>query len=199
MLRIASIVEGHGEVKAVPILLRRIAERVAPARAIDVLPPIRVRRQRFLKRGELERNVELAARRAGPGGCVLILIDAEGDCPAELAPEILRRARVARSDRVIRVVLAKTEYEAWFLAAVESIAGMRGIAESVEPQREPESIRGAKERLRGLMPGQQPYSETIDQPALTAILDLDAARAAPSFDKLWRDVSSLLTEPGRST
>ena len=34
------------------------------------------------------------------------------------------------------------------------------------------------------MPGQQPYSETLDQPALTAILDLDAARAAPSFDKL---------------
>ena len=24
-------------------------------------------------------------------------------------------------------------------------------------------------------------------------------RAEPSFDKLWRDVSSLLTEPGRST
>ena len=195
MLRIASIVEGHGEVKAVPILLRRIAERVAPARAMDVLRPIRVRRQRFLKRGELERSVELAARRAGPAGCVLVLIDAEGDCPAELAPEILRRAREARSDRAIRVVLAKTEYEAWFLAAVESIAGTRGMAESVEPQREPESIRGAKERLGDFM-SNHPYSETLDQPAFTATFDLDAARTAPSFDKLWRDVSSLLTERG---
>ena len=192
MLRIASIVEGRGDEKAVPILLRRIAARVAPARAVDVLRPIRVGRQRFLKEGELERAVELAARRAGAAGSVLILIDADGDCPGELAREILRRARETRSDRAIRAVLAKMEYEAWFLAAIESLAGKRGIARSVGPQPEPESIRGAKERLSTLMPG-QPYRETLDQPALTAILDLDAARAAPSFDKLWRDVSSLLT------
>ena len=198
MLRIVPIVEGHGEVKAVPILLRRIAARVAPAREMDVLRPIRVRRQRFLKEGELERNVEIAARRAGAAGCVLILIDAEEDCPGQLAPDILRRAQETRSDRAIRVVLAKMEYEAWLLAAVESIAGKRGIVESVRPLRRPESIRGAKERLSSLMPPGRSYSETLDQPALTAIFDLAAARAAPSFDKLWRDVGSLLTESGRS-
>ena len=42
------------------------------------------------------------------------------------------------------------------------------------------------------MPSGQRYRETPHQPALTAIFDLDAARAAPSFDKLWRDVSELL-------
>jgi hypothetical protein len=30
-LRLAAIVEGHGEVKAVPVLLRRLAERSSPA------------------------------------------------------------------------------------------------------------------------------------------------------------------------
>ncbi len=195
MLRIASIVEGYGDVEAVPILLRRIAERVEPARAVEVLRPIRVGRQRFLNEDELERTVELAARRSGDAGCVLILIDADKDCPATLAPKILRRARGARSDRAIRVVLAKMEYEAWFLAAIESIRGKRGIVESVETQPEPESIRGAKERLSQLMRDKS-YSETLDQPALTVLFDLDAARTAPSFDKLWRDVNSLLTPAG---
>ena len=30
-----------------------------------------------------------------------------------------------------------------------------------------------------------------------AIFDLDAARAAPSFDKLWRDVTALLQSDQR--
>jgi hypothetical protein len=36
------------------------------------------------------------------------------------------------------------------------------------------------------------YRETLDQPALTDVFDLNAARVAPSFDKLWRDVGALL-------
>lgn len=42
------------------------------------------------------------------------------------------------------------------------------------------------------MPSDQPYRETVDQAALTAVFDFEAARSAPSFDKLWRDVKALL-------
>ena len=42
------------------------------------------------------------------------------------------------------------------------------------------------------MPRGQRYRATLHQAALTAIFDLDAARAAPSVDKLWRDVSEKL-------
>ena len=59
----------------------------------------------------------MSSRQAGPNGAILILLDADNDCPAELGIELLRRARLARADRPIRAVLAKTEYEAWFLAA----------------------------------------------------------------------------------
>ena len=150
-----------------------------------------------MKAGELERAVDLAARQAGTGGCVLILLDAETDCPRELAPNLLRRAREARRDRDIRVVLAKAEYEAWFLAAANSIAGQHGIGASTEPPDDAEAVTGAKEWLRARMPPGRSYRETLHQPALTAIFDLDAARSAPSFDKLWRDVSELLRIAGR--
>ena len=44
------------------------------------------------------------------------------------ASEILERAASVRSDRRIQVVLAQREYEAWFLAAADSIAGYRELA-----------------------------------------------------------------------
>ena len=42
------------------------------------------------------------------------------------------------------------------------------------------------------MPPGQPYRPTLHQSKLTAVFDLESARAVPSFNKLWRDVSSLL-------
>ena len=159
---------------------------------VDAPRPIRIGRQKLLKDGELERAVELAAGQAGADGCVLILLDADDDCPAELGPELLQRARTRRPDCAISVVLAKAEYEAWFLAAGDSIAGQRDITGSVTPPPDPESIRDAKGWLSAHMPRGQPYRPTLHQAKLTAIFDLGSARAASSFNKLWRDVSSLL-------
>lgn len=192
-MRIVSIVEGKGEEEAVPVLLRRIAQRVTPGTSVDVPRPIRVKRQQIVKAGELERAVELAARHAGANDGILILLDADTDCPKDLAPKLLRRATGARGDRAIRVVLAKMEYEAWFLSAATSIAGRHGIDSSAAPPRDAELIRNAKGWLSKRMPPGRPYRPTLHQPSLTAIFDLDAAQAAPSFKKLWKDVTSLLT------
>ena len=92
MPRIITIVEGHGEVQAVPILLRRLAVEIKPEIYLDVPPPIRVKRQKILKEGELERAVELAARKSEPCDGILILLDADSDCPKELAHSLLDRA-----------------------------------------------------------------------------------------------------------
>ena len=193
MARIVSIVEGHGETRAVPVLLRRIAEVMAPGVPHDLGNAIRVGRRSVLKPGELERVVELAARQAGTAGRILVLLDADRDCPAELAPGVRKRAVRARGDREIRVVFAKTEYEAWFLAAADSLAGVRGIREDATPPADPESVRDAKGWLTAHMAPGRSYRETVDQPALSASFDLERARQrAPSFDKLWRDVAELL-------
>ena len=96
----------------------------------------------------------------------------------------------------ISVVLAKKEFEAWFIAAAESLRGQCGLSQELVADPDPESIRGAKEWLSRQMPRNRRYAETTDQPALTAIFDLQAARRADSFDKCYREIVRLLTVLG---
>lgn len=192
-IALASIVEGHGEVQALPILLRRIANEVLAGAPVQVLQPIRIPKSTLVRPGELERAVELGAAKSGPSKRLLILIDSDEDCPAELGPRLLDRARLARPDVRISVVLAKCEFESWFLAAAESISGQRGLPSDLVAPAEPESIRAAKEWLSARMGPMRGYSETTDQPALAAIFSLAAARSSDSFDKFYREAVRLTT------
>lgn len=193
MLRIASIVEGHGECEAVPILVRRIARTLDPGLVPLVHPVIRVPASRLVKQGEIERAIELAARKnAGQGG-ILVLLDCDDACPAEFGPALLDRAVQARSDLPISVVLAKREYEAWFLAAAESLRDQRRLPPDLVGPADPEGIRGAKEWLTDRMPRGFSYSEALDPPELTKKFDMNAARRADSFDKCYREIVRLIT------
>jgi len=195
-VRIAAIVEGHGECEAVPILIRRIAETIDPGFVPRVLPPLRVPASRLLKEGEMERSVDLAARKLqGRGGIVIIVdCDWEDGCPAEDGPMLLKRSVAARGDLPIAVVLAKREFEAWFLAAAESLRGKNGLPANLESPADPEDVRGAKEWLSNRMPPGRSYAETTDQPAFTETFDMNAARHSNSFDKCYRDVKSMLEQ-----
>jgi len=195
-VRIAAIVEGHGECEAVPILIRRIAETIDPGFVPRVLPPLRVPASRLLKEGEMERSVDLAARKLqGRGGIVIIVdYDRESCCPAEDGPALLQRAVAVRGDIPIAVILAKREFEAWFLAAAESLRGQYGLPNNLEPPPDPEAIRGAKEWLSDRMPPGRSYAETTDQPAFATVFDMNAARRADSFDKCYRDVKRMLEQ-----
>jgi hypothetical protein len=190
--QIACIVEGHGDVEAVPVLVRRIAALLDPGIGIHVLPPLRVPRFKLVKARECERAVEFVARKTAGRGGVLVLVDAEDDCPAQLGPQLLDRARQTRSDLPIAVVLAKHEFETWFLAAAESLRGRRGLAADLTAPTVPESIRGAKEWLSDRMTEGIRYRETLDQPALASVFDLTAAIKAASFDKCFREITALI-------
>jgi hypothetical protein len=188
-VRIGCIVEGHGECESVPILIRRIARRFDPGLAVDV-PTIRVTKSKLVRSGELERAVELAARRIEADGGILVVLDSDDDCPAQLAPALVARARAARGDLPCAVVLPNREFESWFLAAARSLRGYRGLPDDLDTPPQPESIRGAKEWLNEQM-STGAYSK-VDQASLTAVFDLDSARRAPSFDKCYREVIRLL-------
>ena len=191
-MRIVPIVEGHGEVEAVRTLIHRIWAVCLPAVPLEVLRPIRIPRSKLIQEGELERAVALARLQTEESDGVLVLIDADDDCPRDKAPPLLERARKVGVGRRVSVVLAKREYEAWFLAAAISIRGQRRLRDDLVPPATPEDIRDAKGWLTDRMTGASAYSETLDQAALTATFDLAEARAAPSFDKLCRELCDYL-------
>jgi hypothetical protein len=190
---VVAIVEGFGEVDAVPALIGRIADVDRPELALRLPKPIRVPRGRLLKDGELERYAELAAGQVGDRGGVLVLIDADDDCPAVLGPALAGRLGTAIGHVPSGVVLAKYEFENWFLAGAESLRGTRGLPADLTSPIDPEAIRGAKEWIAGRMPVGRGYSETVDQAALVRQVDVPAARGrSRSLDKCWREVCKLL-------
>ena len=94
MPSIIALVEGDGEVEAVPVLIRRIAAEVSAPATADVRRPVRV------PRGRLPRPGTGGDRgQAGAGSRILILLDANSRLPGQDSE--------TRSDRRIEVVLAK--------------------------------------------------------------------------------------------
>jgi hypothetical protein len=90
-VRLSAIVSGHGEVEAVPVLIQRIARQVVPGTAVNLDPVLRVPEAHLLKEGELERQVERAARKMRGRGGILVLIDCDrdGGCPAREGPTLV--------------------------------------------------------------------------------------------------------------
>ncbi len=187
MTLVVSIVEGDGEVSALPILLRRVCQWKTPNTYPEIPTPIRVRRDRFLNKDvEFDRHLELASSKCQENGWILILLDADNDCPADLSQSILARAQKIVPHRKISVILANREYEAWYIAGAASLNGKRGITldDHEEDSRNSESIRDAKGWISERMTTGS-YKEVIDQPALSASVDLlTAFENSRSFRKL---------------
>jgi len=192
MPAIVPIVEGQSEKESVPILLRRLLDRWQ-THDIQVARPFRVKRTQVVREGELERAVQQAVRDREGAAAVLVLLDADNDCPAVLGPRLLQRASSA-THLPVAVVLATMEFEAWLLGAKESLRGSRGIREDVVSPADPEAVAGAKERLSRNMDRRR-YLEVDDQPAFAQAFDIDAAsRRCPSFDRFVKQVRGLVAE-----
>lgn len=188
---VACIVEGDGEVRSVPLLLRRLAEKKGVF-DLQVPPPIRVHKDQFLRRAEeFERKLLLAAGKAR-GGAVLVLLDADDDCPVELSRDVLARGQTFVTGASLHVVVANREYEAWLLAAASSLAGCRGLRDDLDVPPQPDDIRNAKGWLSQRMVEGR-YHEVSDQPALSAAIDLEQARlSSRSFRKLAETIEHLI-------
>jgi hypothetical protein len=191
---IAPIVEGKGEVEAVPKLLQRLFRQALRHGFLVVNPAIRIKAGSFLNdEGYFRRYVELASRkaRAQPRGHVLILLDCEDDCAGRLGPQLLARARNVHSDVSFTVALAHREYETWFLAAAPSLRSVAGLPADLDAPASPEIIRGAKEWLAARLPNG--YDETNHQPLFTGHFSFAQAAAVPSFARLQRKTQALFS------
>jgi hypothetical protein len=162
---------------------------------LEVLRPIRQHRATLVKEHELKHAVELAAAKltllavSDTPGLVLILIDGDSECPGELGPRILAHAQNIARHLDIICVIACVEYETWFAAAAESLT--KYLSFETVPD-DPERWRLAKGWVERHFRGTR-YSESVDQAAMTATMDLVLCRRrSPSFDKLCRELERRL-------
>ncbi len=197
---LVAIVEGQGEVRAVPVLIRRIAA-LHGHHDITIPTPIRCPRSKIirphgvLEKVEFSRAIQLAINKLPSRECgaILVLFDADDECPASLGPGLLELAQNVRDDVQIHVVIAKREYEAWFLAAAESLKQAGKLTDDAVAPNDAESLADPKRKLAEWLRSPQAYSEPIDQPSLTQLFDLDEAQACDSFAKLRREVRGILS------
>ncbi len=192
-IRVAPIVEGYGEVAAFPILLRRIGQELLGIRYVDVLKPVRQPKSKLLRREEANRAVRLAASKLANAPLtdepclILILLDADADPACEWGPQLVLWMKESMPGVRMACVLAVVEYETWFVAAAESLGEYLQFPTNELPDN-PEEMRLGKGWIKKHYINSK-YSETVDQPRMTAVMDLHKCRErSPSFDKLCREL-----------
>lgn len=185
---IAPIVEGHGEVYAIPGLLRRVCGEFFGRYDVTVRKPWRSPRGKISKVSELSGIVEALLREANTGAVVIFDQD-DDDCVVEVARDL--QAGFASTD--LQVVLACREFEAWFLAGIESLRTHRSVLDSAQFSSDPEAPRDAKGKLSRQM--RESYKETLHQPAFVDIVNLEDIRLrSRSFRRLVSATGSLIGE-----
>ncbi len=192
-LRVAVIVEGHGENNAIRGLLDRLWYEYLRGDRLDVLPPFRRPQGILLQEAGLKQAVDaakVALDRQPPDDCqklILILIDSEGKPPCQLAPVLLQWAQQARADADLACVLPHPMFETWFAAAAASLAGYNGLPADLATPANPEDNGLGKGWLKKHLP--RKYLERIDQPRFVSRMDFAQGREhSQSFDKLCREL-----------
>ena len=203
-MRIIPIVEGHGEERAIPVLVRRWLRFrnfhrhfEVPERAINAKGCGRLK-ARFNPRRHVgvEHYVQAALRNTPDA--ILVVLDADEECDRRmgacgLGPELLARAQGVAATVPVAVVVANREYEAWFLAGLQSLrrAGLLPERGSTSDPPDPELVRDCKGSVARLMGCK--YEETVHQLVLTRGLRFSrgACIRSRSYSKLLRDLECL--------
>lgn len=197
MPKIVPIVEGQGEVVSVPILLYKLlhdAERFD----IQVARPLNSKGcGSLLKSGGLEKFVE-AAWLEPECGAVLVFIDADEGCPMDLARRFALRIHSLGVRHAVVIIAAKCEYEAWFLASLDTISGKElqgrpGLPTGLTYEGDCETRLGVKGWLSAHFPRGRAYKETEDQAAMTRLLDIALTKdRSRSFRRLCHALEEAL-------
>lgn len=191
MPKLVPIVEGDGEVTAVPVLLYKLL-RELQRYDIQVAPPKCAHgRDNLRKPDGLERFVRYAWKEPDCGA-ILILLDAEDDCPLTLVADFVPRINALGVLHPVVIVCANRMYETWFLASYAALAGQMGLRTD-EPPAEAEAVKNPKDWLNQRFPKGRAYKERTDQEALTRLLiPTLAAVHSRSFRRLTHAVGQAI-------
>ena len=189
---IVPIVEGPGDVHATPILLRKILTDYLKCYNIGVVKPKNAHGRGALDRvGGLERFIKYASTTPNCGS-ILVLVDCDEDCAREWAKRISDRCREVGVSVPIAVVCAVHEYEAWFLASLDSVRGSGRLNQDIHYDGNPEAMSGVKGWFTQQMPQGRAYKETIDQASFTSLIDISLAHDnSRSFRRLCHALQEL--------
>lgn len=191
------IVEGPGDVQAAPVLLRKILSDYLKCYDIGVVKPKKAGGRSALDRaGGIEKFIEYASTTPNCGG-ILVLVDSDEDCARDWAKRTCDRCREVGVPVPIAVVCAVREYEAWFLASLDSIRGSGQFNQEIHYDGNPEALGGVKEWFTQQMPPGRAYKETIDQASITSLIDISLARDnSRSFRRLCHAIEELQSAMG---
>ena len=212
--RLVLLVEGEGDVKAAPILLKRLLAEYSAFDAVIPDPdPFRVGEYGKISKsdfGEWRRFLRAAAKRRNFGGCLLLLdgdsraqVDSRPFCAMRAARHLAEEARKVGGGRLfsVAVVFARMEFESWLIAGVSSLQGksfadgraeLPGRSEPPDPRNLESFPRDAKGWFRKIM--KTGYKPARDQAELTRLVDLSLVRqqGMRSFRRLEAAIKELV-------
>jgi hypothetical protein len=194
-LSLLPVVEGDGEVAAVPILLRRICQEVYGRFDVTIRHPWRLPRSKMVIPSEIARVYQVLAQGASGTGAVIVILDQDDDADV---PDLAQRVRGPMGDMApIQVVVARREFEAWFLGGAVSLRAHRSVYDDASFVGDPQAPRDAKGRMMTIM--HERYRETLHQPAFSQILSIELARRrCSSFEHLVGAVGHLIADSAGS-
>lgn len=195
--KIYAIVEGHGEATepekgTLPAVYRLIHLMLQDLQCYTLFTPVRVQPWRMRSCGDFDAPGKLeqvlrAHGRYSDCSAVLILRDLDDGCAAQVGPRIAARVRaMGELPFSVIVVCAVREYEAWFLASLETIHPGHTYPE------DPEAIRAAK----GWLEREFGYREIRDQSSYTSRVSIDqilTSGRSRSFQRLHSAFQQLVT------
>jgi Domain of unknown function (DUF4276) len=170
-VEIICIVEGDGEVIAIPRLLVRACQCFGlPLPKIS--RPIRVRRDQFINKDDsLRRHVALAKAKAGSTGHVFIILDADDDCPVDLVKNLFAKIASCASTERLHIILIEKELEVWFIEDIEQLKVKFNFDQEAIKPAKPTNIRDAKGWIKNHF--KQSYSEVTDPLKFVQQLDIN--------------------------
>ena len=162
---------------------------------MDVPKPHRVPRANMVRRvDELQKAVRLQANRVRGAGAVIVLADSDDDEPEELRARLQATVDDANTSAPAVVSVAVREYEAWFLAGIESLRSHPSVRDDATYEGDCEAPRNPKQRLEALMT--ESYGSVRHQVAFNAQLDLDEVASRSASFRQFLDSVAAMVGPG---
>jgi hypothetical protein len=192
MIRLLPIVEGHGDLEAVPLLVRRVLHELHGRFDVEVLsaqrrgewPRVKQDFERFFRSARLE------------NAPILWVLDFDcADCIDHEKERGWGLAEAARLDPtgLVEIVFLVKEFESLFLWEARPLRDGFGeqIGDDALPAA-PEEVRDAKGFVSNLLPKGRAYKPTTDQARIAQRLDLQVLqRRSPSFQRFESAIRAL--------